>query len=184
LSYQTKNIENMITLTLNLATPQLGTPIKNNFLEQIKYHTEQKRLARNQRAQLDQGVIKLRDEILTQLNSDLGEEVWKLDSHSFNEIGFIDIRQNTCYNTWDIRIYYDVKVVKYGELSYEVANVEKGIYITLIPSRANDDALSKDLREKKGYKKVGYDITDLAKVHELCNANYLTYFTNKATQIK
>lgn len=176
----------MITLIVNLATPQLGSPIKNDFLEQIKHHTEQKRLARNQQAELDKGVIELRDKILAQLNADLGEDLWKLDRHSFNKIGFIDIRQNTCYNTWDLEVYYDLREVKYGELTYKIPNIEKGIYITLIPSRANNEAWGKYIRDSKrdSYKKVTYLITDLAKVHELCNPNYLTYFTNKATQTK
>lgn len=172
----------MITLTLNLATPQLGTPIQTNFLAQIEHHKEQKRLAHLQRVTLDKGVIELRDKVLAQLNADLGTELWKLDHHSFNKIGFVDVRKNTCYNTWDLKIYYDLKEVKYGELSYEIPNVDKGIYLTLTPSRANDEAWGKCIRDnnRSNYKKVEYIITDLAKIHELCNANYLAYFTDKA----
>lgn len=171
----------MITLTLNLTTSQLGNPIKDKFLEQIKFHEEQKKLARNQQAELDKGVIELRNKILKQLNHDLGEEVWVLDRHSFNRIGFIDIRKNTSYNTWDIEIYYDLKEVKYGELTYKIPNVEKGIYVTLIPSRKNDENWGEAIRNKTrdSYKKTKYLITDLAKVHEICELSYLTYFTNK-----
>lgn len=172
----------MISVTLNFETPQLGTPIKNDFLAQIEHHKEQKRLARLQQVTLDKGVIELRDKILAQLNADLGTELWKLDSHSFNKIGFVDVRRNTCYNTWDLKIYYDLREVKYGQLTYQVPNVDKGIYLTLIPSRANDNAYGKCIREnrRESYKRVEYVITDLAKIHELCNANYLEYFTINA----
>lgn len=164
----------MITITIEIRQQIQPITIQASIAEKIKHFNEASNIAKEQRLELQRNIIKLRDTMLAELNQGVGVELWKLDTHSFNKIGFRDgIYKNTCYNDWDIEIWYESKVIKLGELNYIQPNVEKGIYIKLTSTHRNHE-----YSRIKGNNQVVHNVTDLSKVHELCEKDYLTYFTH------
>ena len=165
----------MITITIEIRQQIQPITIQASIAEKIKHFNEASVIAKEQRLVLQNQIIKLRDTMLSELNQGVGVELWQRDSHCFNKIGFRNgIYKNTCYNDWDIEIWYESKVVKLGELSYIQPNVEKGIYIKLTPTHKNFERRY----GVKGETQVVHNVTDLSKVHEICQNDYLTYFTH------
>jgi hypothetical protein len=163
-----------ITITINInSEEQKPLTIKSSIQEQINFHLKEKEIARQNTIALQKGVIKLRDEILSELNEKVGSEVWfskeTKEGYYYNELSFKDgIRRNTSYDDWNITIDYDTKEVVFGQIRYKVPIVENGLKIVLAPAHKN----SLNWQHRKYY-----TITDLNDVHKYLEKDYLTYFT-------
>ena len=106
--------------------------IVSDIKQQIEFHLEQKKIAHKQKVQLQNLITQTRETIKKELNQFLGSEAWFDDKHDFRSLGFRDgIYRNTCYNSFDIIVKYDVETVKYGTIEYTVPNLVKGLYIQL-----------------------------------------------------
>ena len=164
-----------ITITINISSEeQQPLTIKSSIQEQINFHLKEKESAIQSTITLQKAVISLRDKILSELNEKVGSEVWFLKKDYYNKLSFKDgIRRNTCYDDWNITIYYDTKEVVFGQIKYEVPIVENGLKVVLEPTvRNNEEWVSKENQKK-------YIITDLDQVHKHLEKDYLIYFTNE-----
>jgi len=167
-----------ITITINISEEsQQPLTIKSSIQEQINFHLKEKEKALKSTIALQKGVIELRDKILLELNEKVGSEVWfskaTPQGYYYNTLWFKNgIYKNTCYDDWNITIFYDKKEVVFGQIKYEVPIVENGLKIVLEPTEEN----KKEWKNKSNHKK--YIITDLDEVHKHLEKDYLTFFTN------
>lgn len=161
-----------IVITIELPNVEQQT-VKSTIQEHIAFHLKEKEKAKEVHNTLVKQCENLLEQVRNELNTHVGEEVWFKGRDKFS-IGFRDgIYKNTPYNDWDIRVNYNARKVKYGEIEYTVPNVENGIKLTLEPSEENRKAWKNVSHQKQ------FNITDLSEVHKYLEKDYLTYFTRK-----
>jgi hypothetical protein len=178
-----------ITITINISTEeQQPLTIKSSIQEQINFHLKEKELAEKQMRERVKELFKIREEILNNLNEQVGADVWfkpnreetyyleiKL-TYAFKEniavsLGFRDgIYKNTSFNDWDIYVATPLTdEIVFGEIKYRKPILDK-IEFHITPSHRR-------FKKEDGFGYVTM-FTDLSEVHKKLEKDYITYFTN------
>ena len=152
----------MKTIKIEIKISDNNNTLISDINEQIKYHLEQKRIADNQIKDLELLIQKTKEEVKRELNSFIGYDVW-FDYYGNTRLGLSRSLEKKYPNFW-ISFTYKSDTVRYGNIKYQVPNLEKGIEIQL------DSDYSKNT------------IEDLSEVHEICTNVYIDYLTALATQ--
>jgi len=177
-----------ITITFEV---QDSVTLKGSIMEKISKFNENKELAISQTKQRVEALHEIKNEVLAQLNKEVGEDVWFIDRWSegsyskecnrrhvgykgdnyMNETAFAvkisfkdGVVRNTCYNDWDLYIQSPNEEIKYGKLDYLKPNLDI-IEMYLVGSEQNRGKV--------------YLIKDISEIHTYLEKDYITYFTMK-----
>ena len=174
------------TITITFEAQEPSQTIQGTIAEQIKTFKENEELARSQRKQRVKHLDQIKNEFMSQLNQEVGEDVFFNESGdegkfypSFKrnhvdrkqgiafgvKLGFNDgMTRNTCYSCWELWFQSPTSKVQLGELNYLQPNLDV-IEVYLVDKVRRDGKIIL--------------INDVSEIHKHLEKDYLTYFTKE-----